>query len=286
MAITNFIPEVWTAQLLSSLKKATVFGGPSVVNRSYEGQIAGGGDTVRITSISRPTIAAYTKNVTAITPETLTDAERSLVIDQSYYFAFEVDDIDMRQSASGGALLAEAANEAAYGLADTADQFLMTTILAGVPAGNKIGATAITTQSLAQTGVLGLKTKLDAADVPSQGRYIVAPPWFVNMLLNGSALASVANAGTDAGLRNGQVGRLFGFDLLMSNNIAAGYNSQADDYAVIAGVASAVTFAEQINKVEAYRPESAFSDAIKGLHLYGAKVVRPTALATLQASVS
>lgn len=286
MAITNFIPEIWSAQLQTSLKKATVFGGPSVVNRSYEGEITGGGDTVRITSISRPTIAAYTKNVTAISPETLTDAERSLVIDQSFYFAFEVDDIDMRQAKSGGALLNEAANEAAYGLADTADQFLMTTMLAAVPAGNKIGATAVTTQAIAQTGVLSLKTKLDVADVPTQGRFIVAPPWYVNMLLNGAPLASVADSGTDQGLRNGFVGRLFGFDLLMSNNIAAGYNGQADDYAVIAGVPAATTFAEQINKVEAFRPESAFSDAIKGLHLYGAKVVRPTALATLQASVT
>jgi hypothetical protein len=70
VAITNFIPEIWSAQLLSSLKKTLVFAGPTTVNRNYEGEIANAGDTVRITSISRPTIADYTKNVTAITPET------------------------------------------------------------------------------------------------------------------------------------------------------------------------------------------------------------------------
>ena len=113
MAITNFIPEIWAAQLQSSLKKALVFGGSAVVNRNYEGQIANSGDTVHITSITRPTIAPYVKNVTVIAPETLTDATRALVIDQARYFAFEVDDVDMRQAANGGALLSEAADEAA-----------------------------------------------------------------------------------------------------------------------------------------------------------------------------
>src|SRR5665811_2580045 len=94
MAITNFIPEIWSAQLLTSLKKSLVFAGPGVVNSNYEGEIQQSGDTVRIVSISRPTVATYTKNSTTITPETLTDAQRSLLIDQSKYFAFEVDDID------------------------------------------------------------------------------------------------------------------------------------------------------------------------------------------------
>lgn len=286
MAINNFIPEIWAAQLQTSLKKALVFGSPSVVNRNYEGEIAGGGDTVRITSISRPTVAAYVKNTTTITPETLTDAERALKVDQAYYFAFEVDDIDMRQAKSGGALLNEAAIEAAYALADTADQYLYGLLSTGAATANVIGATAITTQALALTAILSLKTKLDVANVPTQGRYIVAPPWFVNKLIDGSALSSVANAGTDESLRNGLVTRVHGFDLLQSNNIPAGFNSQADDYCVIAGHPSAVTYAEAINKVEAYRPENAFSDAIKGLHLYGAKVTRPSAIATLQASVS
>ena len=67
MAITNFIPEVWAAQLLSSLKKSLVFAAPGVANRNYEGQITDSGDTAKITSISRPTIASYTKNSTTIT---------------------------------------------------------------------------------------------------------------------------------------------------------------------------------------------------------------------------
>lgn len=282
MAITNFIPEVWSAQLLTSLKKSLVFAGPTVVNRNYEGEIANAGDTVRITSISRPTVADYTKSSTTITPENLTDAARTLVIDQAKYFAFEVDDIDLRQSANGGALMSEAADEAAYALADTADQYVAG-LYTGVDAGNAIGTTAITSAALAVTGLINLKVKLDNANVPTQGRYVIVPPWYHGLLLGSDLFVRVDASGTSEALRNGMVGRAFGFDVLVSNNcvIATG-----DDYIVQAGYPGAYTFAEQIAKVEAYRPESAFSDALKGLHLYGAKLVRPTGIATLTASIT
>ena len=282
MAINNFIPEVWSARLLSSLKKSLVFAGPGVANRDYEGDIRQSGDTVRITSISRPTIGDYVKNSTTITPETLTDAQRSLLISQSKYFAFEVDDIDMRQAANGGALMNEAASEAAYGLADVADQYVAG-LYTEVQAANAISTTAITDPAKAVKGLLDLKTKLDVADVPTQGRYVVVPPWYLNLLLQSDLFARVDASGTSEGLRNGTVGRAWGFDVMMSNNCVL---ITGDDYAVMAGVPGAISFAEQIVKVEAYRPESAFSDALKGLHLYGAKVVRPDALAVLPASVT
>ena len=288
MAITNFIPEIWAAQLQSSLKKALVFGGSAVVNRNYEGQIANSGDTVHITSITRPTIAPYVKNVTVIAPETLTDATRALVIDQAKYFAFEVDDVDMRQAANGGALLSEAADEAAYGLADTADSYIWGLMVAGTAADNQIADTLINTSALAVQGLIDLKLKLDEADVPQQGRFAVVPPWYHALLLGSDTFVRVDASGTAEALRDGVVGRAFGFNVALSNNIAAaaGTDAVVDDYTVVAGHPSAVTYAEQINKVEAYRPESAFSDAIKGLHLYGAKVVRPDALATLDASLT
>src|SRR5690349_13358556 len=98
MAITRFRPEIWSAELLVALRKSLVFAQPGVVNRDYEGEISAAGDTVRITSISDPTIGTYTPNSTSITPEELTDAQRTLVIDQAKYFAFYVDDIDARQA--------------------------------------------------------------------------------------------------------------------------------------------------------------------------------------------
>ena len=282
MAITNFIPEVWSADLLSSLKKSLVFGAPGVANRDYEGEIADSGDTVKITSISRPTIGTYTKNSTTITAETLTDAQRSLLIDQSKYFAYEVDDIDLRQSKNGGALMTEAATEAAYGLADVADQY-SAGLYTGVDAGNAISTTSVTSAALAVTGLINLKVKLDSANVPTQGRYVIVPPWYHGLLLGSDLFVRVDASGNDQGLRNGVVGRAVGFDVMVSNNCI---NVTGDDYIVQAGYPGAVSFAEQIVKVEAYRPESAFSDALKGLHVYGAKLVRPTGIATLTASIT
>lgn len=282
MAITNFIPEIWSAQLLSSLKKSLVFAGPGVANRDYEGAIAESGDTVKISSISRPTIASYTKNSTTITAETLTDAQRSLLIDQAKYFAFEVDDIDLRQSANGGALMSEAAVEAAYGLADVADQYVAG-LYTGVDSGNAISTTSVTDAAKAVTGLINLKVKLDSANVPSQGRYVVVPPWYNALLLGSDLFVRVDGSGSSEGLRNGMVGRAFGFDVLVSNNCV---NVTGDDWIVQAGYPGAVSFAEQVAKVEAYRPESAFSDALKGLHLYGAKLTRPTGIATLTASIT
>lgn len=282
MAITNFKPTVWAATLQSSLKKSLVFAGPSTVNRTYEGEITAFGDTVRIVSISRPTIGDYTANSTTITPENLTDAERSLLIDQSKYFAFEVDDIDMRQTRSGGALMAEAAAEAAYGLADVADQYVAG-LYSAADSANQISTTSITSAALAVTGLVNLKVKLDQANVPMQGRYVIVPPWYHGLLLQSDTFVRVDASGTSEALRNGVVGRAFGFDVYVSNNVT---NTTGDDYRVCAGYPGAVTFAEQISKVEAYRPESAFSDALKGLHLYGAKLVRPSGIATLIASIT
>jgi len=282
MSITNFISEVWSAQLLSSLKKSLVFAGPGVVNSNYEGEIQQSGDTVRIVSISRPTVATYTKNSTTITPETLTDAQRSLLIDQSKYFAFEVDDIDMRQAKDGGALMSEAADEAAYALADVADLYVAG-LYTAADTDNEIGTTSITTSALALQYLIELKVRLDKKNVPTQGRYVIVPPWYHGLLLQNTAFTSAADAGTTNALRNGTMGRAFGFDVMVSNNVT---NTVGDDWLVSAGYPGAITYAEQINKVEPYRPENAFSDALKGLHLYGAKLVRPSGIATMEASIT
>jgi hypothetical protein len=283
VSIQNFIPEVWAAQLLTSLKNALVYAGPTVVNRDYEGEIANQGDTVRIVSISRPTVQTYVKGVTTINPEQLTDAQRALVIDQAKYFAFEVDDIDMRQARDGGALMDEAAQEAAYALRDVADQYVES-LSTGVDAENALGTISVpaATPTAAYDSILvPLKVALDVANVPTEGRYVVVPPWLHGRLLRDDRFVKVDASGTSEGLRNGQVGRAAGFDILVSNNAP---KITGDDWRVLAGHPMAISYAEQINKVEAYRPEDSFSDALKGLHLYGAKLVRPSAIATAIAS--
>ena len=276
----SFIPEIWSATMLSSLKKALVYAQPGVVNRDYEGEIRNGGDTVRIKSLNRPTIGTYTKNSTTISPETLTDAQRALLIDQAKYFAFEVDDIDAAQSPGGD--LEEALREAAYGLRDVADQYVAA-LYTGAQSANQIGTVSVTTGALAYTQLRKLATKLDEANVPQEGRYAIVPPWYHGLLLEEDKFVRVDASGTSEGLRNGIVGHALGFDIMKSNNAPL---VTGDDYAVMAGHPSAISYAEQIAKVEAYRPEDGFSDAIKGLHVYGAKLVRPDSIATVIASVT
>lgn len=283
MAITRFRPEIWSAALLVALRKALVYAAPGVVNRDYEGEIADAGDIVRITSISRPTVAPYVPNVTSITPEELTDAQRNLVVDQAQYFAFKVDDVDARQAK--GDVIGQAMSEAAYALADTADQYVAA-LYTQAQASNVVSSVTIdltnptswdAEAAKAYNDILvPLKVKLDEANVPTDGRYCIMPPWLHGVLLRDPRFVKANEAGTDTGLRNGMVGRAAGFDVRISNNAPV---PTTNNSIVTAGRASAITFAEQINKTEAYRPESGFSDAIKGLALYGAKVLRPDSLA-------
>jgi N4-gp56 family major capsid protein len=284
MAITRFRPEIWSANLLVALRKALVYGSPMVVNKDYEGEISEYGDTVRITSISRPTISTYVPNATTIAFPELTDAQRTLTVDQAKYFAFSVDDVDARQAR--GNVMPQAADEAAYALADVVDQYIAS-FYTGVQSANAIGSLTVnsaTTPTDAYDKVLvPLKIKLDLANVPTQGRYVVVRPELHGCLLRDARFIKVNESGTDDGLRNGHVGRAAGFDIMISNNAP---NTTASEYATIAGTNQAISFAEQINKVEALRPQSSFSDAIKGLALYGAKLVRPDALATALVTVS
>jgi N4-gp56 family major capsid protein len=284
MAITRFRPEIWSANLLVALRKALVYGGPMVVNKDYEGEISEYGDTVRITSISRPTINNYVPNSTVIAFPELTDAQRTLTVDQAKYFAFSVDDVDARQAR--GNVMPQAADEAAYALADVVDQYIAS-FYTGVQSANALGSLTVnsaTTPTDAYDKVLvPLKIKLDLANVPTQGRYVVVRPELHGCLLRDARFIKVNESGTEDGLRNGHVGRAAGFDIMISNNAP---NTTASEYATIAGTNQAISFAEQINKVEALRPQSSFSDAIKGLALYGAKLVRPDALATALVTVS
>lgn len=275
----SFIPEIWSAEILSSLKKSQVYTQTGVVNRNYEGEITNVGDTVRIRSISRPTISSYTKG-SSLTYEQLTDAQRALLIDQAKSFSFVVDDIDSAQQPGGA--MEEATAEAAYGLRDLADQYIAS-MYSGVATANAIGTVSVTTGALAYTQLRRLKVKLDEANVPQEGRWVIVPSWYHGLLLEEDKFVRVDASGTADGLRNGVVGRALGFDVMMSNNVV---NTTGDDYAVMAGYPGAITFAEQIVEVESLRLQTTFGNAVRGLHVYGAKLVRPDGIATVIASIT
>lgn len=284
MSINRFKPEIWSAQLLVALRKALVYASPSIVNKDYEGEIAEYGDTVRITSISRPTVGNYVPNSTVVTPEQITDSQRTLVIDQAKYFAFGVDDVDARQAR--GNVMTQAADEAAFALADVIDQYVAS-FYTGVQSANALGSitvnSATTPTDMYDKVLVPLKIRLDKANVPTQGRYVVINPDGHGCLLRDARFIKANEAGTDTGLRNGLVGRAAGFDINLSNNTP---NTSGSEFVYQGGTNAALSFAEQINKTEAYRPQTAFEDAIKGLALYGAKLTRPDGIATALVTVS
>lgn len=277
MSILRFRPEVWSAVLLRAKERKLVFAQPSVVNRDYEGDISAMGDVVHISSVGDPTIVTHAAGDT-ITYEDLQDAGQTMPIDQAQRYAFKVDDIDKRQAR--GDVMGEAMRRSAYLLAKTADTYVAG-LYTAVDAANAIGTTAITTGDLAYTGLVNLRTKLATADVPDEGRYAIVPPWYYGLLLQNDKFVRVDASGTSEGLRNGRVGRAAGFDVYESN---ACINVTGDDYIVQAGVPEAISFADQIVETEALRLQSTFADAVRGLHVWGAKVVRSDFIATLTAS--
>jgi N4-gp56 family major capsid protein len=288
MAVTTFIPELWNARLLYALEKAHV--ATNLVNRNYEGEIRNHGDTVHINTIGAITVKSYTKNTDIADPEVLSTTDQTLVIDQSKYFNFQVDDVDKVQAA--GELVDTAMGRAAYALADVSDAYLLGVIAAGAAAGNTIGSAAAPvalTGSNVYENIVKLKTKLDKANVPNTGRTIVVPPDVHSLLLLDDRFAkSTATAGQEA-LINGLVGRIAGFDVYMSNNVKTGIGTDTGKtpyFEITAQITDATTYAEQIIKTEAYRMEKRFADAVKGLHVYGAKVTDGTKIAKILASVS
>jgi hypothetical protein len=281
MAVTNFVPDIWTAKILVALRKKAVAGG--LVNRDYEGEVKRMGDSVKITSINDVTIGSYTAH-NDITWEDIDDATRSLLIDQAKYFAFELDDIEKAQAVNGGAVMNQAIDNATYQLRDTADAFLLSTMNTAIQGtGNDLGTKAIhTTAQNLYDAFVDLAVTLDEDNVPEEGRWAVVSPSLHGRLLKLDTFIKPGDDAAPAARRNGFIGSIAGLELYKSNNLPAVTDVAATGGLAIAGHSIATTFAEQIVSVEGVRRENRFADGVKGLHVYGAKVTRPTALAVVE----
>ncbi len=281
MAITNFVPDLWTAKILVALRKKAVAG--SLVNREYEGEIKRMGDSVKITSINDVTIGSYTAH-NDITWEDIDDATRSLVIDQAKYFAFELDDIERAQAVNGGAVMNQAIDNATYQLRDTADAFLLAAMnTATQGTANDLGTVAIhTIAKNLYDSFVDLAVTLDVDNVPEEGRFAVVSPALHGRLLKLDEFVTPGDQAGPSARTNGYIGSVAGLDLYKSNNLPPVTDVAATGGLAIAGHSMATTFAEQIVSVEGVRRENRFADGVKGLHVYGAKVTRPTALAVVE----
>lgn len=282
MAVTGFIPKLWSARLLNALDKSHVFA--NVVNRDYEGEIKKMGDTVHINTIGAVTIGTYTQNTDFSSgPETLATTDQTLTIDQAKYFNFQVDDIDKAQAA--GDIMDKAMTRAAYGLADASDKYIAGILAGAADASNLVSSSAVAlTSSNVYENVVKMRTILDKANVPTAGRWLVIPPEMYALILLDDRFVKTGGEMAEGILRTGLVAQAAGFDIYLSNNCVSANVSEKTTYTIVGGVDSAATYAEQIVSTEAYRPEKRFADAVKGLHVYGAKVVDKAQLACLKAT--
>lgn len=274
MALTNFIPAVWSASLLTNLQKSLVFG--NLANRDYEGEVAGAGSTVNINAIGAVTVGSYTKSTDHSVPETLTSTQSILAIDQQKFFNFLIDDVDKAQTVPK--VMEAAMAEAGYALANDVDSYI-SGLHASASSSNLVGSTATPTaltSANAYESLVTLSKLLSISNASKQDRWIALPPQWIALLLADSRFVASGAPEGDARLVNGLVGRAAGFNIYETNNTTIVSSTK---YKVLAGTPQAITYANQVDSVVAYRPELRFADAVKGLHIYGAKVVRPECLA-------
>jgi len=290
-----FMPKVYSKKVLNFFRKASV--AEAITNTDYSGDISAFGDTVRI--VKEPTITVYQYERGAdVTQSKLTDIEETLTVDVANAFKFKVDDIEKSMSHVNWKEVAS--SSAAYALKDAFDEGVIAEMFSGASTSSPdhvIGSDSSTADSSMThatnsvdmlgsdgTGVdpLDLMARmarlLDDQNIPEEGRWFVAPPSFYEELSGSSSkLMSVDYNAGQGSLRNGLVssGKLRGFDMYKSNNIASTSNATGK---VIAGHISSTATAQAITQTEVIRDPDSFGDIVRGLHVYGADVLRSEAL--------
>mgnify|MGYP001297854393 CR=1 FL=1 len=290
-----FLPQIFSKKVLNFFRKASV--AEAITNTDYAGEIAAFGDSVKI--IKEPEITVYQyERGQDVTATKLTDQELTLVIDIANAFKFIVDDIETSMSHVN--FKEVASSSAAYALRDAFDAGVIAKIIAGVSASspNHIlgsdNATDLAAGTFDGTGNLDIgfasgehdpidvlsrmARLLDEQNVPEDGRWFLANPEFYEVLVQSSSkLLSVDYNAGQGSIRNGLVstGKLRGFDMYKTNNIAATTNAAGQ---CVAGHISSTCTAQTITSTEVIRDPDSFGDIVRGLHVYGAKVLRPEAL--------
>ena len=289
-----FLPSVYSKKVMNFFRKASVI--EAITNTDYAGEISSFGDSVKIIKEPVISVSDYTRN--SDTTETrLTDQEISLVVDSAKAFKFIVDDIETNMSHVNFKEIAS--SSAAYALKDSYDAAVLATMFAGcstsspdhvlgadnatdLGAGVYDGTGNIDLGQTSETDPLDLMARmarlLDEQNVPEEGRWFVASPDFYEVLSQSSSkLLSVDFNAGQGSIRNGLIssGKLRGFDMYKSNNIAATTNAAGK---CMAGHMSSTATANTILSTEVLRDPTSFGDIVRGLHVYGAKVLRDEAI--------
>ena len=281
----NFIPEIWSGKLIENFYDASVLA--AISNTSYEGEIKSMGDTVNIRGTPTITVRSYTKGQT-LTVEQPEKAKLQLLIDKGEYFACIEDDVDKVQTDIN--LMDTWSKDASERMKLAIDVRVLTGLLPDVSANNKgtsagritgnlnLGSSgspiAITSANVVTT-IIDIGTALDEANAPESDRFIVIPAKMAGYLKASDLKSALITGDSTSPLRNGRVGMVDRFTVYISHNL----NVSSGKFSVIAGHKMGFTFASQMTEMESLRAESTFGNIIRGLQVYGYKVVKPEALA-------
>ena len=289
----NWVPAVYSQKVQKFFRRASVV--EDITNTDYAGEIENFGDTVNIVKEPTITVNDYARGQTVNT-QTLADDRLQLTVDQGSYFAFKVDDIEERQSHVNWEALATSSG--AYSLKKNYDYNVLKNIYdnAATSAANTgTDGSPIDGDAAADTladVISAAKTVLDANDVPEENRWFVAPPAYYKQLRKAGAKImdqSVMADGGASSMRNGMVTDkpLFGFRLYSTNAIAVSSGAASsktfgsagsNEYAFLYGHKGAVATANHIAKTELIRDPDSFSDIVRGLHVFGRKILRSDAV--------
>ena len=302
----NFTPQIFSQKVLKFFRRASV--AEDITNTDYTGEIENFGDTVNIIKEPTITVSSYTRG-SVVNTQDLADDQITLTVDQANAFAFKIDDIEERQSHINFEALATSSG--AFSLKRKYDANVLQAIsdgagIAGADDASLSGGLTTTNTSLGTASspinveaddaginlMLLMARVLDDQSVPEENRWFVAPPIFYEKMFQaGNKIAEVQVTGdASSNLRNGLAtpGTLAGFSCYKStalNSTAgtdqvtlSGVATDASENVILAGHISSTATASHIAKTEVVRSTESFSDVVRGLHVFGRKVLRPEAL--------
>ncbi len=290
---SGFIPQIWSGKMIEKLYKNTVFG--EIANTDYEGEIKSKGDTVQIRTTPSITISDYDIGG-GLNYQKPTSAKVELSIDRAKYFAFEVNDVDAYQADIK--LMDDWSNDAGQQMKIAIDGDVLGSIYADVAAANA-GATAGVDSSGYNLGATGAPVSIDKTNaidylvdcgsvlweqnVPETDRWIVIPSWYANLLKKSDLKdASMTGDGTSL-MRNGRLGMIDQFTVYVSNNMGKTVDGANSVTNILFGHKKALTFASQMTEMETLKNPNDFGDLVRGLNVFGFKVIDPNAMGHLYA---
>lgn len=268
MAVTNFKKQVWSSKIQHQLETITSL--KDHCDFQFEGEVKQA-ERIKILGVVRPTIRTYVPG-TALVREGANDNAQYMDIDQFRYFDFEVDDVEKAQSQKG--LIEALSKEATLGLSEEADAYVASLVVADKANLNSAASTDISTVTDGGISLIenGFATLYGNNCKPSDTFHLeITPEWYT--ILRPEIITLDTN--NSEIIKKGYVGK-YGNALISIENMLGTWNDGTRDTKLaMLRTNKAIAFAGQIDKVEAYRPQDAFSDAIKGLYVFGSKIVRP-----------